>query len=211
MRVPPGWALLGFLEMPSHANLFLLLGVSVLLFLMMGGCASTVSRREARPRIATPPAPAQSPTVQVGRASWYEAKHHGKVTASDEVYNQYDLTAAHPTLPLGSRAVVTNLDNGKTVEVRINDRGPFVDGRVIDLSHAGMGFASTGHWQPFVDGRVIDLSHGAAQVIGLVKPGIARVRVKTLSSRHSGRTRYRQSRRQKRITERECDSCQSQW
>jgi rare lipoprotein A (peptidoglycan hydrolase) len=187
MRLPPCWALLGFLEMPSHASLFLLLGVSVLLFLMMGGCASTVSRREAMPRIATPPAPAQSRTVQVGRASWYGARHHGKVTASGEVYNQYALTAAHPTLPLGSRAVVTNLDNGKTVEVQINDRGPFVDGRVIDLSR------------------------GAAQVIGLVKPGIARVRVKTLSPRHSVRTRYRQSRRQRRITERECDSCQSQW
>src|SRR5262245_47505327 len=169
------WALLGFLEMPFHVSLFFLLGVSVLLVLMMGGCASTVSRREASPRIVTPPAPVQAHTGQIGRASWYGARHQGKVTASGEVYNQYDLTAAHPTLPLGSRAVVTNLDNGKTVEVRINDRGPYVDGRVIDLSR------------------------GAAQVIGMVKPGVARVRVKTLARRHSVRAYSRKSRRPRSI------------
>jgi len=70
--------------------------------------------------------------VQIGRASWYGQAHQGKMTASGEIYDQHDFTAAHPTFPLGSRAVVTNLDNGKTVEVQINDRGPFVKGRVID-------------------------------------------------------------------------------
>ena len=109
------------------------------------------------------------------------------MTASGEVYNQYDLTAAHRTLPLGGRAVVTNLDNGKTVEVRINGRGPFVDGRVIDLSRR------------------------AAQVLDLVKPGTARVRVKTLSPHHAVSARFRNKRPQRRVTQKECASCESQW
>ncbi len=69
-----------------------------------------------------------------GIASWYGEDFHGKKTASGETYNMYDLTAAHRTLALGSRVKVTNLDNGKEVVVRINDRGPFAKGRIIDLS-----------------------------------------------------------------------------
>jgi rare lipoprotein A len=153
----------------------------------MEGCARTISRQAVPFGAATASSPARSRTAQVGRASWYGAAHQGKRTASGEIYNQHDLTAAHPTLPLGSRAAVTNLDNGKTVEVRINDRGPFVDRRIIDLSH------------------------GAAQTIGLVKTGTARVRVKLLSSHNSSAgARYRKSRRQRSITKRECPSCQSQ-
>lgn len=171
----------------SHERLFVFLVVGLTLSLLAEGCTRTISRKEEPPLAAAASVPARPRTVQIGRASWYGQAHQGKMTASGEVYNQYDLTAAHPSLPLGSRAVVTNLDNGKTVEVRINDRGPFVKGRVIDLSR------------------------GAAQTIGLLKPGTARVRVKTLSPRKLGGTRYRKSRRQRIITKRKCDSCESQW
>jgi len=72
---------------------------------------------------------------QVGTASWYGAYFHGRPTASGEAYNMYDMTAAHPTLPLGSYVRVTNLRNRRAVVVRINDRGPIVPGRIIDLSY----------------------------------------------------------------------------
>src|SRR3984885_15286145 len=72
---------------------------------------------------------------QVGTASWYGDYFQGRATASGEPYNMYDLTAAHPTLPLGSWVRVTNLRNGRAVVVRINDRGPVVPGRIIDLSY----------------------------------------------------------------------------
>ena len=71
-----------------------------------------------------------------GQASWYGRQHHGKRTASGETYDMNKLTAAHRTLPMGTRVRVTNRDNGRTVDVRINDRGPFVAGRVLDLSYA---------------------------------------------------------------------------
>jgi rare lipoprotein A len=74
--------------------------------------------------------------VQRGLASWYGPGFHGRKTASGEAYDQNDLTAAHRKLPLGSKATVTNLETGKEVEVEINDRGPYVKGRVIDLSKA---------------------------------------------------------------------------
>ena len=73
---------------------------------------------------------------QVGTASWYGEYFEGRATASGEPYNMHDLTAAHPTLPLGSWVRVTNLHNGRVVYVRINDRGPIVPGRIIDLSLA---------------------------------------------------------------------------
>ncbi|MGH8009778.1 MAG: septal ring lytic transglycosylase RlpA family protein [Candidatus Binatia bacterium] len=95
--------------------------------------------------------------VQVGVASWYGPRFHGRLTANGEVYNQYDLTAAHRTLPLGSRAMVTNLNTKQSIEVRINDRGPYVGDRVIDLSYA------------------------AARSIGVYEPGLASVRVEVLS------------------------------
>lgn len=72
---------------------------------------------------------------QVGTASWYGSYFEGKPTASGEPYNMYDLTAAHPSLPSGSWVRVTNLKNRKAVMVRINDRGPIVPGRIIDLSY----------------------------------------------------------------------------
>ena len=71
---------------------------------------------------------------QVGEASWYGNKFHGKKTASGEAYDKKGLTAAHPTLPMGTKAKVTNLETGKSVGVEINDRGPYSKGRDIDLS-----------------------------------------------------------------------------
>ena len=82
-----------------------------------------------------------------GTASWYGPGFHGKKTANGEIYDQTKFTAAHKTLPLGTKARVTNLDNGSAVEVEINDRGPFVEGRIIDLSRAAaraLGFIESG-------------------------------------------------------------------
>jgi rare lipoprotein A len=73
---------------------------------------------------------------QVGTASWYGSYFHGRATASGEPYNMYDLTAAHRKLPLGSLVRVTNLRNGRAVVVRINDRGPYVAPRIIDVSYS---------------------------------------------------------------------------
>lgn len=81
-------------------------------------------------RRATRPKP-----YQVGTASWYGEYFQGKPTASGEPYNMFDLTAAHPTLALGSWVRVTNLRNGRAVVVRINDRGPIIPGRIIDVSY----------------------------------------------------------------------------
>ncbi|HEY9845740.1 MAG TPA: septal ring lytic transglycosylase RlpA family protein, partial [Candidatus Caenarcaniphilales bacterium] len=91
-----------------------------------------------------------------GLASWYGPGFHGNRTASGERYNQYALTAAHRSLPFGTRVQVTNLHNNRSVVVRINDRGPY--------SH----------------GRVIDLSRKAAQLLGVVTSGVAPVRVDVL-------------------------------
>jgi rare lipoprotein A len=75
------------------------------------------------------------PFRQRGLASWYGKRYHGQKTSSGEVYDMYQMTAAHPTLPIPSYARVTNAKSGKSVVVRINDRGPFRSGRVIDLSY----------------------------------------------------------------------------
>jgi len=76
---------------------------------------------------------------QMGLASWYGEEFHGRDTANGEIYNMYAMTAAHRTLPFNTRVRVTNLENGKKAELRINDRGPFIDGRIIDLSYSGAG------------------------------------------------------------------------
>lgn len=96
--------------------------------------------------------------VEEGTASWYGAQFHGKRTASGERFNKRELTAAHPVLPLGSVVTVINLNNGNAVRVRINDRGPFIQGRIIDLSKA------------------------AAAELGILNRGTARVRVQTASA-----------------------------
>lgn len=80
--------------------------------------------------------PVRSSDSLSGLASWYGEPYHGRPTASGEVYDMHELTAAHPTLAFDSRLLVKNLANGKRVQVRINDRGPFVPGRIIDVSYA---------------------------------------------------------------------------
>ncbi len=117
-------------------------GVALMLF---QGCAIIQSPFETTPQPApSQPAPAQpaekkpAPATlpQTGQASWYGAQHQGKQTASGTTYDQAALTAAHPSLPFGSKVKVTNLANGKSVEVEIIDRGPFTGNRIIDLSQA---------------------------------------------------------------------------
>ena len=78
----------------------------------------------------------ESREPQYGVASWYGADFHGRATSSGEVYDMYQLTCAHQTLPLGTMVMVTNLENGKSLELKVNDRGPFVKERIIDVSHA---------------------------------------------------------------------------
>ena len=106
-------------------------------------------------------------TVQpahIGEASWYGPGLEGKKTASGEIFDDSKLTAAHKTIPLGSKAKVTNLTNGKTVEVQINDRGPFIDGRMVDLSQA------------------------AAKALGMIDRGTARVQIDLLPDINRGRS-----------------------
>lgn len=86
--------------------------------------------------MASLPPPQPPVEVVTGRASWYGRAHHGLVTASGERYDMHALTAAHRSLPFGTRLRVTNLNNGEVVEVRINDRGPMIQGRILDLSYA---------------------------------------------------------------------------
>ena len=96
---------------------------------------------------------------QEGNASWYGMDFHGKKTATGETYDMFSISAAHKTLPLGSKVRVTNLDNGRELELTINDRGPFVDGRVIDLSYASarllgmlLGFGRSA-WDEYTKGK----------------------------------------------------------
>jgi rare lipoprotein A len=98
------------------------------------GCAAPRATGPAA-RSPAPAAPA-IPGAVTGKASWYGEPHHGRKTASGEIYDMSKLTAAHRTLPMGTRVRVTNVANGRSVVVRINDRGPFKDGRIIDLSRA---------------------------------------------------------------------------
>ncbi|RMF98294.1 MAG: septal ring lytic transglycosylase RlpA family protein [Candidatus Schekmanbacteria bacterium] len=92
-----------------------------------------------------------------GIASWYGKKFHGRLTASGEVYDMYGISAAHKTLPLGTVCKVTNLRNGRSIVLRINDRGPFVKGRIIDLSYGAakkLGFAKEGLTEVLIEANV---------------------------------------------------------
>lgn len=109
------------------------LALFALLLAVMTGCSSTASIDNQKTSSY-----ARSHAL-VGQASWYGNKYHGKRTASGERYNMRAYTAAHKTLPFGTIVRVTNTANGKTVDVKINDRGPFVKGRVIDLSRKSFG------------------------------------------------------------------------
>ncbi|MGD0438115.1 MAG: septal ring lytic transglycosylase RlpA family protein [Bryobacteraceae bacterium] len=123
--------------------------------LSLAGCAKNHAAAVAP---VAPPAAAQIRSSETGLASWYGHPYHGRVAADGEIYDMEKLTAAHRTLPFGTVVRVTNVANGKTVDVRVIDRGPFVDGRIIDLSHA------------------------AAESIGSIGVGVARVRVDVLST-----------------------------
>ncbi len=111
--------------------------------------AAKVIIRPVRPTVRQriPKNKKKSQPYQVGTASWYGDYFQGKPTASGEPYNMHDFTAAHPTIPLGTFVRVTNLRNGRAVVVRINDRGPVVDGRIIDVSYnaaRALGFKERG-------------------------------------------------------------------
>lgn len=120
-------------------------GVTLLLCCALAGCGSRSWRKGGTP--GTKPYTVRGKTyyplksahgfVEEGVASWYGPGFHGKKTANGERYNQYGMTAAHKILPLGTTVKVTHLANRKSITVRINDRGPFVDDRVIDLSRKG--------------------------------------------------------------------------
>ena len=101
----------------------------------------------------------QKAFTQNGTASWYGAWHHGKVTANGESYDMFAMTAAHKTIPLGSLVKVTRKDNGKSIVVRINDRGPYKKRRIIDLSYA------------------------AAKSLGMKKKGVSRVTIEVVGDR----------------------------
>jgi rare lipoprotein A len=121
----------------------------------------TAEATATNPPAYTAPAPKharKAKPFEVGPASWYGKLFHGKQTASGETYNMYEMTAAHPDLPLGTRVKVTNLRNSKAVIVRVNDRGPLVPGRIIDLSY------------------------GAAQQLGFTNKGVQRVRLDIVPS-----------------------------
>jgi rare lipoprotein A len=128
--------------------------LTLALVVLFGGCGK---KKIAAP----PPAPAAAQVrvgdEETGTASWYGHPYHGRRASSGEIYDMEQLTAAHRTLPFGTVVEVRNLDNDRTVSVRINDRGPFVEGRIVDLSHA------------------------AAREIGMLGPGTARVRLRVAS------------------------------
>jgi rare lipoprotein A len=125
------------------------------LSVLFAACAISQPAQLAPPPPAT--AVAQPTPEVVGLASWYGPGFHGHQAAAGGIYDQEDLTAASIAFPLGSRVMVTNLDNGRSVEVTITDRGPFLKGRKIDLSHK------------------------AARMIGMLDKGTARVRIALIS------------------------------
>ncbi len=122
------------------------------------GSSGESTAEKSNPEVASSasPSPSNPSGDQVGYASWYGSRFHGRLTANGEVYDMNKLTAANKTLPFGTVVKVTNLENGKSVDVTINDRGPFVAGRIIDLSRA------------------------AAEAIGLMSMGVAKVRLHIL-------------------------------
>jgi rare lipoprotein A len=122
--------------------------------LLVASLLTSCTRQHVSPPPSTPPVPGLR--IQYGLASWYGHERHGQRTASGELYDSTQLTAAHRKAPLGIYALVTNLDNGRTVRVRINDRGPATRERMLDLSYA------------------------AARQLGMVRVGVARVKVEFL-------------------------------
>ncbi|HEV8343182.1 MAG TPA: septal ring lytic transglycosylase RlpA family protein [Candidatus Binatia bacterium] len=148
--------------------------IRLIVFLILPGCSLFLYKdQEIRAPEVETDIPATLPDTtekkkpgktQVGKASWYGANFHGKKTASGAVFDANQRTAAHRSFPFGSKVRVTRLDNNKSVEVEINDRGPFVGGRIIDLSRA------------------------AAAVLGMMEEGAVTVRVELLDSTSAQQT-----------------------
>ena len=131
---------------PIHAGFALLAATTI----FVAGCGHRAAH------VNVPIAPARLGTTETGIASWYGIPYHGRRAASGEIYDMEQLTAAHRSLPFQTWVEVTNLSNGKQVDVRINDRGPFAKGRILDLSQA------------------------AARDIDMLRAGTARVRLKVI-------------------------------
>ena len=136
------------------------LPLAIVIALLFSGCHKkhSVATKATAPAATHAPSRSKANTessmsTEVGLASWYGHPYHGRQAANGEIYDMEKLTAAHKTLPFGTWVRVTNLSNNKTVEVRITDRGPFIAGRIIDLSHA------------------------AAREVELIGPGVAQVRI----------------------------------
>ncbi len=136
---------------PVSPSLHAVALTALILAVLLHGCATS------RGKVGVPSPEPKPGTLETGEASWYGRAHQGRRTASGEPYDMYALTAAHPSLPLGTRLRVTNLRNGRSVDVRVNDRGPVAHGRIIDLSYA------------------------AAEVLGAIADGTIPVRVRVLS------------------------------
>jgi rare lipoprotein A len=129
-----------------------LMGVSLLC-----GCSGTPRFTSSKQPVGSAPATRYGENEWVGIASYYGKKFHGRKTASGEVFDMYGMTAAHLTLPLGSVVEVTNLENNRKIVVRVNDRGPYVKNRIIDLSY------------------------GAAEKLDMIGPGTVKVRIRVIA------------------------------
>src|ERR1035441_7906859 len=135
-----------------------------LIILVAAAVALAGCGHKKRARVTPPPGPSRRPVVvqpgdtEEGLASWYGHPYHGRAAACREIYDVEKMTAPHRPLPFHTRVRVYALDNNRTVEVRITDRGPFVDGRIIDLSHA------------------------AARELLMICPGVARVRLEVIGT-----------------------------
>lgn len=123
-----------------------------LFLLLLQGCSLV----RGTPTIGPVPAGTRAGWTETGVASWYGEPFHGRTTASGERYDMEELTCAHKTLPFGTYVRVENLDNGRSITLKVNDRGPFVDGRIVDVSRK------------------------AARELGMMGPGTARVRITVL-------------------------------
>jgi len=158
--------------MLSAHRLLVLFGFGGVLPPLLVSCSESIGYKQVLsavvPTFPSPPPPRTKESSsrlegqmieQLGAASWYGPGFHGRKTASGETFNQNALTAAHRSLPLGTTAIVTNLETGKSARVKINDRGPYVWGRKIDLSHA------------------------AAQRLEIKKKGVAKVKITAILSR----------------------------
>ncbi len=130
----------------------------IIVLFLLTACAP--QRRVVHERRTPPPERREikKGEVQYGVASWYGADFHGRRTSSGEIYDMYQLTCAHQTLPLGTMVMVTNLENGSSLELKVNDRGPFVKDRIIDVSYA------------------------AARMLGMWEKGTASVKVEIIGS-----------------------------